>query len=186
MGTGAGANLTTGSNNIDIGNAGVAGESSTIRIGTAGVQSLTFIAGISNVAVGAVETVMVTAAGQLGTVFSSARFKEEIRDMGEASSGLLNLRPVTFHYKGLAEGSNPLHFGLIAEEVEEMLPELVGHAPTGEAQTVHYYELPAMLLNELQKQHQTIEGQRKLITVLEARLAALEEQFRGKKLADKE
>jgi len=113
---------------------------------------------------------IVDANGQLGTASSSARVKEQIRDMGETSSALLKLRPVTFRYKGQVQGSNPLHFGLIAEEVDEVLPELVLHRPTGEAETVLYNEIPAMLLNELQKQRQTIEDLKARLARLEARL----------------
>jgi len=96
VGRSAGKNLTTGSNNIDIGNLGEAGESNTIRIGSA--QTRTFIQGVS----GAVVTgaaVVVDAAGQLGTAPSSSRFKNEIRPMNISSEATLALKPVTFHYK---------------------------------------------------------------------------------------
>ena len=99
LGFNAGFNLTTGSNNIDIGNAGVAGESNTIRIGTAGTQTNTFIAGISGVTVAGGVAVIVDANGHLGTVVSSARFKDEIKPMDKASEAILALKPVTFRYK---------------------------------------------------------------------------------------
>ncbi len=181
IGAGAGSFLTTGSNNICVGNGGAVSESGTIRIGF--VQTRAFIAGVRDVTtgIGNAIPVLIDSNGQLGTVSSSARAKEQIRDMGEVSSALLKLRPVTFHYKGQSQASNPLHFGLIAEEVEEVLPELVVHRPTGEAETVLYHEMPAMLLNELQKQQRRIEQQEGLIRTqdglirsLEARLAALE------------
>ena len=136
--------------------------------------------------------VLIDSNGQLGTVSSSARFKDEIQDMGEATEGLLKLRPVTFRYKGRPEGRT--QFGLIAEEVEKVMPELVVCSSSGEVETVLYHEMPAMLLNELQKQQREIEElkleheaqkqnatiaeQREHIRLLEARLAALEEQFR--------
>src|SRR5256714_5995078 len=91
--------LTTGNNNIDIGNVGVAGESKTIRIGKSGTQTRTFIAGISGVTVAGGVGVIVGTNGQLGTVVSSARFKEAIQPMDKASEAILSLKPVTFRYK---------------------------------------------------------------------------------------
>ena len=97
----AGVNLTTGSNNIDIGNGGVAGESGIIRIGTAGTQTATFIAGIREapLAQGAAVAVGITADGQLGVRASSARFKEAIKPMDKTSEAIFSLQPVTFRYK---------------------------------------------------------------------------------------
>src|SRR5262249_39401257 len=89
---------TTGSNNIDIGNLGVAAENSKIRIGTAGTHNGTFIAGVYNVAVTG-STVVVNSNGRLGVTASSARFKEAIKPMDKASEAILALKPVTFHYK---------------------------------------------------------------------------------------
>ena len=154
IGAGAGLNLTTGNNNICIGNFGLAGESGTIRIGTA--QTATFVAGVNGVTTGGTGTpVLIDANGQLGTVSSSARFKDAIQDMGEATEGLLKLRPVTFRYKAQPEGRT--QFGLIAEEVEKVMPELVVCSSSGEVETVLYHEMPAMLLNELQKQQRQIQ-----------------------------
>ena len=96
MGKGAGVFLTTGSNNIDIGSAGVAGESNTIRIGSAQVR--TFIKGISGAVVSGA-AVVVNAGGQLGVAASSERFKDEIKPMDKASEVILALKPVTFRYK---------------------------------------------------------------------------------------
>ena len=111
---------------------------------------------------------MIDANGQLGTVSSSRRFKEDIQDMGEASSGLLRLRPVTFRYqKPFADGSKPVEYGLIAEEVVEVYPDLVVKGADGQVETVQYQKLTPMLLNELQKEHQHVRQ-------LQARLAALE------------
>jgi hypothetical protein len=111
---------------------------------------------------------MIDSNGQLGTVSSSRRFKEDIQDMGDASSGLMRLRPVTFRYKKpFADGSMPIEYGLIAEEVADVYPDLVAHSADGQIETVKYQVLDSMLLNEVQKQAE-------LIRSLEERLAALE------------
>jgi len=169
----AGGNLTTGDNNICIGNMGVAGESQTIRIGDVAVNFRAFIAGVRGVTTdnGDAVPVVIDSAGQLGTVSSSARFKEDAEDMGEASSKLLKLRPVTFRYKRQAGARR--QFGLIAEEVEKVLPDLVVSDSAGEVETVLYHEMPAMLLNELQKQEKRIEQQATEIEQLKAEVAAL-------------
>ena len=174
IGANAGSALTTGSSNISIGNLGVAGESNTIRIGTSGTHTRAFIAGINGTPVmGA--AVMVNSLGQLGTVLSSRRFKEEIQDMREASSGLLRLRPVTFRYKeAFADGARPVQYGLIAEEVAEVHPDLVVYSRTGEVETVQYHKLVPMLLNELQKQHRRIDALQAENAELKARLEAVE------------
>ena len=173
----AGFNLTTGDNNIYIDNEGVAVESNTIRIGTGGVHTSAFIAGVSGVTPGgAPAAVLINANGELGTVVSSRRFKEDIREMGKTSSGLMQLRPVKFRYKKeYAKGERPLQFGLIAEEVASVYPELVQYSATGEAQTVLYHQLPAMLLNALQKQHRQNQVQKEQIAELTKRLARLEQ-----------
>jgi Chaperone of endosialidase len=163
----AGVTLSEGDNNIYIGNQGAGVESQTIRIGTA--QAQTFIAGIANASVGNAATVTIdTTTGQLGIPLSSARYKQDIAPMGTSSEGVLNLRPVTFAYK--EDAQRVKHYGLVAEEVEKIYPELVTHAPTGEAQTVKYYELIPMLLNELQRVRQELaelraQGQRRGVAV---------------------
>ena len=102
-------------------------------------------------------------------ITSSRRFKADVRDMGEASRGLLRLRPVVFRYtRPAADGSHPLQYGLIAEEVMELYPELVGHDPVGRPETVRYELLPAMVLNELQAQHRVVQAQEQRIGALEA------------------
>jgi len=157
IGRSAGESLTTGNDNIDIGNAGVAAESGTIRVGTAGTHTKTFISGIRGVTVTGGIGVVIDANGQLGTTSSSARYKHDIQDMGDLSARLMQLRPVTFRYN--AQGADaPLRFGLVAEEVNEVLPELVARNKDGEIETVMYHELPAMLLNEIQKQRRAIDG----------------------------
>ena len=168
-------NAVTGYNNIDIGNSGTSTDSNTIRIGTAGQQMSVYIAGITGVWVGSSSPVYVNANGQLGTIQSSRRYKEDIQDMGAASDAVMQLRPVQFRYKQAApDGSKPLQFGLIAEEVAQVYPELVVRDKEGQIESVQYQQLPAMLLNELQKQHQIIERQEQEIQALESHLAALE------------
>ena len=166
----AGNQITKSSNNIDIANPGVAGDSGVIRIGGSN-QTSAYIAGVvgaTTVNNDAVQ-VMIDSSGNLGTISSSRRYKEDIQDMGDASSGLLRLRPVTFRYKKpFADGSKPVQYGLIAEEVAEVYPDMVMRGPDGQIETVKYQLLNSMLLNELQKQNATI-------TALEERVAKLEE-----------
>src|SRR5262249_25701066 len=149
IGANAGLKLTSGSNNIDIGNQGIAGESNVIRIGTQGTQNRTVIAGINNAAIFG-SPVVINAFGRLGIQASSARFKRLIREMGEASDRLMKLRPVTFRYK--EDPARTLQYGLVAEEVARVYPELVTDGDDGKPLSVAYQMLPAMLLNEMQKQ----------------------------------
>jgi uncharacterized coiled-coil protein SlyX len=152
LGDGAGGNLTTGSNNIDIGNTGVAGESATIRIGKSGTQTKTFVAGINGAAVTG-SAVKVNAAGQLGTAPSSERFKDAIKPMDKASEVILGLKPVTFHYKKELDPESIPQFGLVAEQVEKVNPDLVVRDGDGKPYTVRYEAVNAMLLNEFLKEH---------------------------------
>jgi hypothetical protein len=156
LGYNAGNNIVTGSNNIDIGGSGPGDESNTIRIGHNTTQSATYIAGISGTGVTG-SAVEVTGSGQLGIVLSSARYKRDIHDMGGASAGLMKLRPVSFRYKD--DPSGTLQYGLVAEEVERVYPELVTRGPDGKFQSVRYLEFTALLLNELQKQTQQLQKQ---------------------------
>jgi Chaperone of endosialidase len=145
-----GFNLTTGDKNIDIGNEGVAAEANTIRIGTQGTQTDTYIAGIFGTPkIKKACEVVVESTGLLGCVKSSARYKRDIHDIGDASDKLMKLRPVRFTYKGDSTGIQ--QYGLIAEEVEKVYPELVIDDASGKPETVEYQVLPAMLLNEVQK-----------------------------------
>ncbi len=170
IGSQAGLSATTGNNNIYIGHFGVAAEGNTIRIGTSGTQAATFMAGITGVSVTG-SAVMVDGNGQLGVTVSTQRAKEDIRDMGEASEGLLRLRPVTFRYRQpSSDGSKPLQYGLIAEEVAEVMPELVVYDKDGLPQTVQYHVLPALLLNELQRQQAKLQQQQGELAELRARL----------------
>ena len=154
LGVEAGTSIIIGSNNIDIGNDEGRGDSRTIRLGTNNVQTRTFIAGISGVTVGNASMVLITASGKLGTVLSSARYKQDIDPMGEQSRKLLTLRPVTFHYKQDPHGQR--QYGLIAEEVAKVYPELVTRGTKGEVESVQYHELIPMLLNEVQHQQQEL------------------------------
>jgi len=155
----AGYNLTTGSNNIDIGSPGVAAESGIIRIGTitgtTSTQKAAYVAGIYGVKTGTAGTaVFIDSSGQLGTVSSSIRYKEDVQPMASATERLLKLRPVKFRYKKAdASGEKPIQYGLIAEEVAKVYPELVVRdATTGRIDGVRYEELAPMLLNEMQQQ----------------------------------
>jgi hypothetical protein len=179
LGDFAGGDLTTGDFNIDIGNVGVAAESNTIRIGTSGDQTKTFIAGISGVAV-AGAAVKVNAEGQLGVAPSSERFKAEIMPMNKASEAVLALKPVTFRYKKEVDPSGIPQFGLVAEQVAKVNPALVDRDGKGEIYTVRYEAVNAMLLNEFLKEHQKVEKleatameQQKAIKAL---IASLKEQ----------
>jgi hypothetical protein len=163
VGSNAGSAITTGASNIDIGHPGVAGDSQTIRIGKTGgsrdAQTRAFVAGIYGATITGGATVLIDSSGQLGTVVSSGRFKKDVADMGDSSSRLMELRPVTFHYK--ADPSQARQYGLIAEEVAKVYPDLVVRNENGEIDSVAYHELAPMLLNELQKQHREIEALRK-------------------------
>jgi hypothetical protein len=149
--------VTTGSNNIHIGNTGTAADNALIRIGTAGNHASTFIAAINGVNIGMGATVLVNANGQLGTIMSAAGFKEGIEDLGEGSRGLLGPRPVRFRYKLQHDDpSRPLQDGLVAEEVAEVFPELVYPGPDGAPYSVRYHLLSVLLLNELQRPEREI------------------------------
>ena len=193
LGTSAGANLTTGSNNIDIGNAGVAAEANTIRIGMARIQTRTFIAGVSGVAV-AGSTVVVNSSGQLGVAVSSERFKDEIKRMDKASEAILALQPVTFRYKKDIDPDRVPQFGLVAEEVAKINPDLVARDADGKVYTVRYEAVNAMLLNEFLKEHRKVEEltkefqaaiaqQRKQIETLSAGLQKVSAQLEVRKPA---
>jgi hypothetical protein len=170
LGFEAGQNLTTGSNNIDIGNDGRAGESGNIRIGARGVQTKTFIAGISGVTVPGGVGVIVGANGQLGTVVSSARFKAETKPMDKASEAILALKPVTFRYKQEFDPDGIPQFGLVAEQVEKVNPDLVARDDEGKPYSVRYEAVNAMLLNEFLKEHQKVQHQQQEIEALRTEL----------------
>jgi Chaperone of endosialidase len=173
LGTNAGVNLTTGSNNIDIGNKAIAGESAKIRIGTIGMQTATFIAGIHGVTVANTLQVVVDVNGHLGTVGSSARFKEAIKPMDKASEAILALKPVTFRYKSEVDPNGIPQFGLVAEEVEKVNPDLVAHDSEGKVYSVRYEAVNAMLLNEFLKEHRRADEQAATIAQMKKQIEAL-------------
>jgi len=174
IGVEAGLYLTTGSNNIEIGNQGNAAEANTIRIGAEGTQTATYIAGIFDTSVTGGCAVMVASTGQLGCVTSSARYKRDVRDMGDSSDKLMKLRPVTFLYK--ADETGARQYGLIAEEVEKVYPELVIHDADGKVETVAYHMLPAMLLNEVQKQARSNQQLARQLEQKDEQIATLQRQ----------
>ena len=177
LGLGAGFSLTTGDNNIDIGNGGVAGESNTIRIGTQGTQTATFIAGIRGVPISGGTAVGVNSNGQLGQRASSARFKEAIQPMDKASEAIFSLQPVTFRYKKALDPKALLQFGLVAEEVAKVNPDLVFADEQGKPFTVRYEEVNAMLLNEFLKEHRTVQELKSVVAKQEAAAAQQQKQI---------
>jgi uncharacterized coiled-coil protein SlyX len=175
LGDSAGRNLTTGSNNIYIGNGGSSpGESNKVRIGRSGSQKATFIAGISGVTVPGGVGVIVGPDGKLGTVVSSERYKDSVKPMDKASEAILALKPVTFRYKHELDPDGIPQFGLVAEEVEKVNPDLVARHADGKAYTVRYEAVNAMLLNEFLKEHRKVEEQEATIAQLKSALAKQE------------
>jgi uncharacterized coiled-coil protein SlyX len=172
LGIFAGDNLTTGDNNIDIGAEGVADESNTIRIGAN--QRQTFIAGIRGATTANANAipVLVDSAGQLGTLSSSRRFKKEIEPMDKASEAILALKPVTFRYKNDKTGTP--QFGLIAEDVAKVNPDLVVRDKNGETYTVRYDAVNAMVLNEFLKQHRNAQEEEATIGEVKSTVAKQE------------
>lgn len=153
IGENAGGNWTsTESKNIAIGCRGAISESQIIRIGDSTADypaSSCFIGGIYGVTVGGGTAVLAGSNGQLGTVLSAQKYKENIEDLGESTSNLHNLRPVSFNYKG--DQTKELHYGLIAEEVNVYFPDLVVYDSNNEIFSIKYHEMPAILLNEIKK-----------------------------------
>ncbi len=187
IGYSAGSILTVGDDNIAIASPGGFAESATIRVGTDGTHTRAFIAGIRGVTTGNANAipVLVDNVGQLGTVSSSRRFKKDIADMGDATKRLLELRPVTFRYKQeqtVPAGDVPVEYGLIAEEVAEIFPDLVVYDEEGLPFTVKYHLLSSMLLNELKNLDDRLEEQgdthtrelEELRSEFEARFATLQ------------
>jgi hypothetical protein len=177
----AAQNLTDGSNNIDISNPGVPAESNTIRIGNVvpftdiygfphGAHTATYIAGISGQTASGGVAVFIDSDGKLGTLTSSARFKKEIKPMDESSAAILALKPVTFRYKHEIDPKGIPQFGLVAEDVEKVNPDLVSRDRDGKPYTVRYEAVNAMLLNEFLKEHRTVQEQQKEIDALRAEL----------------
>jgi len=173
LGVSSGTNLTTGDNNIDIGNAGVAEEAGVIRIGAAEAQTGTFIAGIRGVPVTGAMAIGVDANGQLGVRGSSARFKEAIKPMAKSSEAIFSLQPVTFRYKKTVDPAALPQFGLVAEEVAKVDPDLVVSDENGKPFSVRYEEVNAMLLNEFLKEHRSVQELKTTVAEQQAQIQAL-------------
>lgn len=176
---------TTGSSNVYIANFGPSSgaESNAIRIGTQGTgqgqQNIAYVAGIYGSAVGISGIpVYVDNNGQLGTAVSSLRFKEQIHDMGDSTNALMKLRPVTFFYKTeYAKGDRTLQYGLIAEEVAQVYPELVAYDNDGQPYSVRYQYITTMLLNEVQKQYRRAEAEAKVVETQQQKIDELEQRL---------
>ena len=167
--------FTAGDNNINIGNVG-AQESDTIRIGTVNGRGIdfqrnTYIAGISGVTIAGGVPVIIDADGHLGSTTSSERFKDEVKPMDKASEAILALKPVTFHYKKELDPDGIPQFGLVAEQVQKVNPDLVARDAEGKVYTVRYEAVNAMLLNEFLKAHHKIEDQQATIAELKSTVA---------------
>lgn len=184
LGFDAGYN-STGNDNIYVSNMGVAGESQTLRLGSQGISGVqgsgilsAFIAGVYNSQLTG-SAVYVTSSGQLGVLASSERFKTDVETMDSASEKLAQLRPVTFKLKTDPQGT--VQYGLIAEEVASVYPELVIHGADGRIDGVRYEELAPMLLNEMQQERremrQTLAAQAAQIRATEEELAVLKQQL---------
>jgi hypothetical protein len=174
LGFDAGYNITDGSNNIEIGTSGTATDNNTIQIGVQGTQLTATIAGIYGTQVTG-SAVYVSATGQLGVQGSSERFKTDIAATPELTEKLQRLRPVTFRYK--TDPTRTLRYGLIAEEVAMVYPELVIRDNQGKIQGVHYEELAPMLLTEIQKQQRINAAQAVRINAQAVQVAAQAEQI---------
>lgn len=153
VGANAGLYVRGGGYNIEIGNVGTANDVGFIRIGAPNRQSATYIAGITNAQV-AGSAVYISQTGQLGVLASSERYKTNVASMGSSSENLTKLRPVTFRLKSDPKAGR--QYGLIAEEVAKVYPELVIRGEKGRIEGVRYEELTPMLLNEVQRQQQEL------------------------------
>lgn len=175
LGNYAGAGITTGSNNIEIGTWGDGADDAVIRVGDPAIHKATYIAGISGVKTTGGVQVFINSAGQLGTVTSSQRFKKDIKSLDSVSNKLLQLRPVSFIYK--EDEKNEVQYGLIAEEVAKVYPELVQYDQQGKPFTVYYRLLTPLLLSELQRQYESSSVQQEKIDAQQAELISLREQL---------
>jgi hypothetical protein len=185
IGSGALQNNTTGSGNTALGIAagsGVTTAQSVICIGTPGanVSNSCFIGRIRGITTAQNDAIpiFIDSAGQLGTMSSSRRFKNDITPMDQASQAILALKPVTFHYT--SDKTNRPEFGLIAEDVAEVDPDLVVRDDKGEIYTVRYEAVNAMLLNEFLKEHKRVEEQQAVITELKSTIAKQDKAFQLK------
>jgi hypothetical protein len=162
LGENAGSSLTSGDHNIYIANQGVDGESGIIRIGNIATTA-TFIAGINGATASGGTAVFIDANGQLGTLTSSARFKDNIKPMGEASEAILALKPVSFRYNKEIDPAGTSQFGLVAEDVERVNRDLVVRDKDGKPYAVRYEAVNAMLLNEFLKEDKTVDELKSIV-----------------------
>ena len=163
LGAAAGRGVRTGSWNIHIGNIGMVDDDGVIRIGMGSTEKKTFIAGITGVALTGTP-VVVDRHGQLGVAPSSECFKHKIKSMDKTSESIFALKPVTFYYKKEIDPEDVPQFGLVAEDVEKVNPDLVVHDKDGKPYSVRYDQVNAMLLNEFLKEHRTVKEQGATIT----------------------
>jgi hypothetical protein len=180
VGDRAGADLTGGDDNIYIGataGSGIINESGTIRIGDATVVAACYIAGITGQTSPDGAAVFVDANGKLGTVTSSARFKDDIKSMDNASESILALRPVTFRYKKEIDVNRTPQFGLVAEDVAKINPDLVIKGRDGKPYTVRYEAVNAMLLNEFLKEHKAFVAEQQNVEKLQATVVQQQKQI---------
>ncbi len=198
VGTSALAWLSTGQHNIAIGSdagdivdtgwwniyiqasAASGAEANTLRIGSQ--INRAFIGGIRGITTqyNNAVPVVIDQNGQLGTVSSSRRTKDHIEDLGEVSRGIFDLRPVQFTYKQpFADGATPVQYGLIAEEVEQVMPALVAYGADGTPETIKYHVLPTLLLAEVQR----LERERAALTSEVRELRAMVERLLGERTA---
>jgi len=182
IGSVAGQKLSTGSHNIEIGNQGTATDNRIIRIGELRTHKNTYMAGISGVTVAAGVAVIIDDKGHLGTVTSSARYKEAIKPMDKSSEAIFSLNPVSFRYKQKLDPQRILQFGLVAEEVADVNPDLVARDEDGKPYTVRYEAVNAMLLNEFLKEHKKVEDQANKIERLENQLQKMAARLDAKGL----
>src|SRR6266853_343045 len=150
-----------------------------IRIDTQGTQTATFIAGVRGVAITGAQPVGVNASGQLGVKPSSARFKEAIKLMDKASEAIFSLQPVTFRYKKALDPEALPQFGLVAEQVAKVDPDLVARDDQGKPFTVRYDEVNVMLLNEFLKEHRKGQEQDATISRLKGELAQQQKEIKA-------
>jgi hypothetical protein len=158
---------------ISISATDVAGAANKIHIGKVGTQTGTSIAGISGKTVASGVGVIINSSGQLGTIQSSARYKDDVKPMDKASEAILALRPVAFRYKEELDPDKIPQFGLIAEDVEKVSPDLVVRDEQGKAYSVRYEAVNAMLLNEFLKEHRTVQELKSTVAKQDATIAAL-------------
>ena len=178
IGSLAGRQVEHGDNNIEIGNGGTLTDSGVIRIGTEGTQAATYIAGIQASGLAVSTGVGITADGRLGVRASSARYKEAVKPMDKASEAILSLKPVTFRYRKELDPKATPQFGLVAEEVAKVDPDLVARDAAGKPFTVRYDEVNAMLLNEFLKAHATITELKSEVAKQQEQIAALASQIK--------